>query len=265
MEAINKDLLSEKVNDPSEMLDTFFYYFQKGLLELESMHSEGIYHADIRPMYIQCNEDMCILESKETKFSFSPNDLFVPPEIALGTAVSDGIELNDAIHSYQTKSPALELLSTYCPTIATQYTAEALKSIVGKPMPANYSDCWSYGMSFLYALDCMKEYNKFYVSEFWKNDSVSFFECLQSLLCLKSRKIPTIKRHVWPKPAVHDLHDEEYTENSSKTSDVSLAYAESSDAEHSSKHPPTGARCRMMLARSIHHGAHNKTRKAPRS
>lgn len=262
---MNKDLLSEKINEPHELLDILYYYFQKGLLELQAMHSSGKYHTDIRPEYIQCNDDVCILEAKETKTSFSPNDLFVPPEIALGNAVSDGIELDDAIHSYQTKSPALDLISTYCPTIATQYTATALKSIVGKPMPQNYSDYWAYGMCFLYALDSMKDYNRFMLNDFWKNDSVQFFECLQSLLCLKTRKIHIIKTNAWVEPVVYDLRDEECIDNSSKFSETSLTHVESSDASETSKPHPVGGRGRMKLNGSIHHAAHNKTRKALRN
>jgi hypothetical protein len=265
---MNKDLLCEKINEPSEFLDYLHYYFQKGLLELQTMHSEGKYHGDIRPDFIQCNDSECILESSYTKAStssFSPNDMFVPPEIALGYALSDGMDLDDAIHSYQTKSPAIDILTTYCPMIATQYTTAALKSLIGKPMPLSYSDCWAYGMSFLYALDCMKDYNKFMLNDFWKDDCNDFFECLQSLLCLKTRKIPILKKKSIWEGKVCDLSDGECNENSSKSCDASLTHVVSSDASCSSTHPPVVARGRTKLSVPIHHGAHNKTRKALRN
>jgi hypothetical protein len=265
------ELLSEKINEPHDFLDMLHYYFQKGLIELQTMHNEGNIHGNIRPDYIVCSDDKCILiEGKDEEERFSPLDAFVPPEIALGNAIREGVDIDDAIHSYQTKSTALQLISTYLPTIAVQYTAVELKSLVGRPILQTQSDYWAYGMSFLFALDCMKEYNKFYSSDFWKNDKNEFFECLQSLLCLKTRKMSMIKKQTWN--ILESSYDEECTEYSSKTygTETSLTSSTyetsvSSSACELSKPHPTEVRDRKKLIVPIRRVEHNKTRKAPRN
>lgn len=264
------DLLSEKVNEPNELLHMIHYYFQKGLIELQTMHNEGKVHGNIRPEYIICSEFKCtLIEGRDDESEiFSPLDAFVPPEIALGNAIREGLDIDDAIHSYQTKSTALQLISTYLPTVAVQYTAEELKSLVGRPILQTQSDYWAYGMTYLFALDCMKEYNKFYSSEFWKNDKKEFFECLQSLLCLKTRKIPMIKKQTWN--ILESSCDEECTDDSSKTYGAEISVSSASETSASLAYEPSKphqaeVRDRKKLVLPIRRVEHNKTRKAPRN
>jgi hypothetical protein len=169
--------------------------------------------------------------------------MYSAPEIALGLAVVEKYNPEEAVQIWKQESVAMHWIEQWIPSVAEEYTIRALQKLIGTPVPEQQSDIWSLGLSYL----CM--YDSLYTKEIPFSEKEQFFEAISGMLRLRGRKLPSVE------PALPADETDE-TAGPAETTAVHSGRLNGNLAvvHHSG---------RMMLTEPIRRGERNKTRRNP--
>jgi hypothetical protein len=198
-------------------------YLKNSIRALQVVHASGTSHGGLEPLTIDIDRNQLLEGSLNTEYA--------APEIALGLAIVEHYNIDTAVRLWKDSSIALKCIEHWLPHIAEHYTYDALRSLIGKPIPEQQSDIWSLGMSYLRTYDSLVD-----PSSSTRLDMTSFFELLSPMLQLKHRSFPLVAMEV-SKP----METIEPVETVARR---------------------TG---NWTLSEPIRHGERNKTRRSPRS
>jgi hypothetical protein len=254
------------VTDGSLILD----YLKGSIRSLQILHKTGIAHGELDPSVIQIEDTFEFLEGTLSTH-------YAAPEITLGLAVLEGYEIPVAVQLWKDESKAFQLLETWLPDIAEEYTEKALYRFIGTPISEQQSDIWSLAICYLFL------YDDLYKQQTKKLKIVQglFLEAIESMLRLRGRTFPSFEEEtaaslapiesttttvagMTAEPAVSAEPAEpavsaEPAEPAVPVTTVAPVLPVETDGQMGT------ARRRWTLAAPIHRGERNKTRRNPHS